>query len=117
METAPQALDPRNPRTIASIQAANSAAGFHFFDPPAMRFFRSRVLSGVAEGPGGVFFVTSERFVPSSGPSRDFPRRYTVRRALASGAIADGSEFQGFATAAAARRAARKLAAGEGGAR
>jgi len=46
----------------------------HWFSLGAMRFFRSRVGQTVYQGPGGVFFVSSEQF------NDDTPRRYTVRR-------------------------------------
>ena len=45
----------------------------HFFGRTTMRFFNSRILSAVYQGPGGIFFVTSERF-------DELPRHYTVRR-------------------------------------
>ena len=56
--------------TVAEIKRANRAAGRHFFDAAAMRFFRSRVSGPVI---GCRYFVTSERF------SDDTPRGYTVR--------------------------------------
>lgn len=64
--------------SIEEIRAANAAAGNHFFDHSTMKFFRSRTLPRVYQGSGGIYFVTSEQFVPSSG----FPdaRRFTVRR-------------------------------------
>ena len=59
--------------TITMIRAANALAGAHFFERATMRFFRSQVLRTVYQGPGGIFFVTSEE-PPYGG------RRYTVRR-------------------------------------
>ena len=46
-----------------------------FFSPDTMKFFKSRVLSEVFEGEGGVYFVTSEK-----GPSGDAKRMFTVRQ-------------------------------------
>jgi hypothetical protein len=63
--------------TIEAIREADSRAGRHFFSPDTMRFFRSRVLPTVFQGPGGVYFITSEQFVGSDGVSK--PRKYTVR--------------------------------------
>lgn len=60
------------------IKYANRTAGHYYFERSTMRFFNSRVLSRVYEGPGGVYFVTSEQFHGSSGVSK--PRRYTVRK-------------------------------------
>lgn len=58
---------------VEQIVAASQRAGSHFFDSSSMRFFRSRVLSQVTHGPGGVFFVTSEK-----GPNEQ--RAFTVRK-------------------------------------
>ncbi len=63
--------------TMAAIKAAHRQTSGHFFDADAMRFFDSRVLPKVYEGPGGVYFVTSEQFHGSTG---SLPRKYTVRR-------------------------------------
>ena len=63
--------------TIEDIKAANAKAGWHYFEPGTMRFFKSRVLSQVFEGKGGIYFVTSEQFVGSEGAK---PRRYTIRQ-------------------------------------
>ena len=62
--------------SMADVQNANARAGLHWFEPDTMRFFRSRVGSTIYEGPGGVFFVSSEQFVGSQGAA---PRAYTVR--------------------------------------
>lgn len=47
------------------------AIGF-FFKKESMRFFKSRILETVYQGPGGVYFVTSEQ-------NTGFPRGFTVR--------------------------------------
>lgn len=54
------------------IKRTMEAAGSHWFEPSTMRFFRTR-LGKVFQGPGGIYFVTSEQ--PPHGP-----RRYSVRR-------------------------------------
>ena len=46
--------------TMREIKAANITAGFHFFDADTLRFFRSKILPKVYQGPGGVYFVTEE---------------------------------------------------------
>lgn len=63
--------------TIQEIKSANEAAGRFFFSSDTMKFFRSRVLSSVFEGKGGIFFLTSERFVGSTVIK---PRYYTIRK-------------------------------------
>lgn len=82
-------------RTIQDIRRAHEAIGQHFFDPAAMRFFASRIHRTVHEGPGGTFFVTSERFIPVYGAG-GYPRLFTVRRANADGTLNEYSEFQAF---------------------
>lgn len=59
--------------TINDIQTAMRQNGSHWFDPDTMRFFKSRVLSTVYQGSGGIYFVTSE-----CGPSGH--RAYSVRK-------------------------------------
>jgi hypothetical protein len=96
-------------RTVADIRAANEAAGHYYFTPDTMRFFGSRVLSGVI---AGRYFVTSER-QPASYYPQYFPageRRYTVRVAHDDGTIDTVGEFQGWSTARQARAHARFVA-------
>lgn len=87
--------------TMDDIRRANEDAGQHWFQPAAMRFFRSRVSDGVY---GNGYFVSSER-----GP--DMARRYTVRKALPDGSIDQVGEFQQYASRSGAHAAARKAAA------
>jgi len=47
---------------IDEIKRRNADAGRFFFSKDTLSFFQSRVNSEVYEGPGGVFFVTSERY-------------------------------------------------------
>lgn len=77
--------------TIEEIKQANSRAGFHFFDTSTLRFFRSRVGEKCYEGPGGIYFVTSEQWVHFDGSKE--PRRYTVRRFHLDGKIDTVGEF------------------------
>jgi len=59
---------------IEDIKRGNARAGLHFFEPGTMRFFNSRIGRTAYNGPGGVYFVTSEAIEPGA------PRRYKVRR-------------------------------------
>jgi hypothetical protein len=94
--------------TMQDIREANQRTGRFFFSPDTMRFFRSRALSSVYEGVGGVYFITSERFVGSEGAQ---PRRYTVRRVESSGDINTATVFNQL-TRSKAHIAARMLAHG-----
>jgi hypothetical protein len=93
--------------TISEIRQANAAAGFRFFSTGAMKFFRSRVDRHVYEGPGGVFFVTSEQleFHESQGP-----RKWTVHQFRRDGSIDRASEFQQYESLQQARAAASAFA-------
>lgn len=83
--------------TIEAIEQANRAIGHHWFEPAAMRFFRSRVSSRVYPTPSGAFFVSSER------GSHQKARRYSVRFCDARGRIETVGEFQAYAGARRAR--------------
>jgi len=60
---------------MAAIKQVNWEAGGHWFDRSNMKSFRSRILPKVYNGPGGVFFVSSE----DSGFDAA-GRRFTVRQ-------------------------------------
>lgn len=67
-------INPDRRWDIHEIKDANRAAGLHFFDAETLKFFHSKVYPTVYQGPGGVYFVTSEY--------RDSPsdREYAVRQ-------------------------------------
>ena len=94
---------------IEEIKAANRQAGQYFFEPDTMRFFRSRVHYPSYCGPGGVFFVTSEKYENRySGTS--MPRMFTIRKFdPATGNVDSVSEFQEFKVRSTAHRAAKRL--------
>lgn len=98
--------------TIEQIKNAVREEGSYFFEEKTMRFFSSRALSDVHEGPGGVYFVTSERDRHRPGEAR----RFTVRRFNAgggrSGVVATIGDFQAHPSAAKALREAARLARG-----
>lgn len=96
---------------ITEIRAANAAAGQFFFEPATLRFFRSRILPKVYQGPGGIYFVTSEQFVPSSGVPA--ARKYTVRKFNPADADIDTVGTFNDLTQREAMRVAALLAAGK----
>lgn len=69
--------------SIDEIAEKNRSAGYHFFDRPTLRFFGCRLPRQAYRGPGGTFFVTSDRWPI---PGRRL-RRYTVHRALPDGQV------------------------------
>ena len=97
--------------TMAQIRACNRERGLHFFDRDTLRFFNSRVGRSVYQGPGGVYFVSSEQFEPSSGPA--FPRKYSVRKFHPKDCSVDTvGDFQRFGFEHAATDEAKRLARG-----
>lgn len=99
--------------TMDEIRNANRNAGSHWFDPDTLRFFSSRISDSVYEGPGGIFFVTSEQR-KGWGSIPDAPRLYSVRRfEPKTGGISTHGEFQEYRTSRAAHAAARRAAKGE----
>lgn len=91
--------------TIATIKKANIAAGRNWFEPGTMRFFNTRCLPTVYQGPGGIYFVTSE--VAPSGE-----KAYTVRQFVPEhGRIETVGEFHVIRDKNTALAAARALAA------
>lgn len=57
-------------KTLAEFKAAYKKTGMHFFDRKTMRFFNTRIESGLLKGK---YFITSEAFKESQ------PRLYTLR--------------------------------------
>ena len=124
---------------IDEIKRRNAHAGRFFFSKDTLSFFQSRVNSEVYEGPGGVFFVTSERYDSREMADQFSPtnaeelgsavgamgamiapgritrgdRRYTVRQFRESGNVDTFGDFQGYASLYAAKRAALSAAAGK----
>lgn len=99
--------------TIADVRSANRAAGFHWFDPAALRWFRSRVHAATYQTPSGCLFVSSEQYV-AYDPYRCEPRKFTVRRFTEStGEVDTVGDFQEFGSRSGAHAAAARIAADE----
>lgn len=79
-----------------------------FFSKSAMRFFNSRILDGIYQATGGVYFVTSERYEQE-------PRNYRVRRfdPVLKSIDTVGGPFRHYTTAGQARKEAQRLAEGK----
>lgn len=113
--------------TEIDIQEVKDKHCGHWFSPETMRHFQSRTSQTAYVGPGGTFFVSSERqrgetcirswsliswcdrkkWVPSH------QRYYTVREQAADGSIKTVGEFQGFSDRRAAHSVAKAYARGE----
>lgn len=99
-------------RTMADIKQSNKDAGFHFFDKATLRFFDSIIHRRKPyAGPGGVYFVTSERL---HGVRESEPRMYTVRRFdIETADVHTAGAFNSIRHIEDARKAARRLARGK----
>jgi len=85
--------------TINDIQSQVSRSGSHWFDRDTMRVFRCRISDVVYNGPGGIYFVSSEK------SSHDSRRKYTVRQFFPdSNDIATVGEFNSWSRTGAHRR-------------
>ncbi len=65
---------------LSEIKRRATECGSHWFERGTMRFFASRVDKRVHQGPGGVFFVSSEQFISPRDPAEDGPRKWSVRQ-------------------------------------
>lgn len=91
--------------TLDDIKQAHKG---HWFSEGAIKFFRSRISSVVHEGPGGIYFVSSEQ-PPHS------PRKYTIRKFNPeTGKIVSASDFGAFSNSKQAHRLAKDFAKGIG---
>ena len=96
---------------ITHVSQIVSAHKGCYFSKSTMRFFRSRLSARVHDGPGGIFFVTSEKRTGFSAP--DGPRLYSVRQFFPeTHDIQTAGEFQGFKSAKTAHTQAARLAQG-----
>lgn len=85
-------------KTISDVRAANKQLGHHFFDKDTMKFFKSKIESGLIKQR---FFITSEQ--PQSGP-----RQFKVREVQNNGAVTTwtfGTQDIAYQTKKAARDA------------
>lgn len=60
--------------TIAEMREENRAAGWHFFENPAIKFFKSKFHKVCGQNEHFVYFTTSEQF------NAETTRLYSVRR-------------------------------------
>lgn len=96
---------------IEHIKKANKDAGYYFFEPDTLRFFKSRISSRVFEGSGGfLFFVTSEE--PPHGERRWTVRVFDPETGQCDTAKDQGHTFMEFKSWGAAATAAQRTARG-----
>ena len=93
--------------TLDQIKRAAAAAGSHWFEKSALRYFSSRISSHVYSLPGGALFVSSEQF--KGFGTEDGPRLYSVRSCTSDGSIDTVGEFQQHESSKAAHTEALRL--------
>jgi len=93
--------------TLEQIKRAAAAAGSHWFEASALRYFSSRISSHVYSVPGGALFVSSEQF--KGFGSEDGPRLYSVRSCTSEGSLDTVGEFQQHQSSKAAHKEALRL--------
>lgn len=92
--------------TMYDIQLENKQRGLFWFEPDTLRFFSSRVSQEVYQGPGGIYFVTSEQ---NKGFGGTYPRLYSVRCfSPDTKQIYTVGEFQAYKSRSGAHSAAKK---------
>jgi hypothetical protein len=96
--------------SIADVKRANAESGGHWFDRDTMRYFKTRIETGIVKcgsvGEGAAHRFTRARFVSSEqGPHDHSPRAYTIREAQPDGGIDTVGEFQQYKTLRAAKAA------------
>lgn len=87
--------------TIDEMARKNAAAGGYWFTPGATQFFKTK-YHVVAQGPGGVFFVTSEQ--PPQGVRRWSLRQWNPETCT----VSTVGEFMQYRTLGAAEDAAEE---------
>ncbi|NBW07837.1 MAG: hypothetical protein EBR82_07400 [Caulobacteraceae bacterium] len=84
--------------SMADVRRANEESGGCWFDKSSMRFFKSRIETGIVRSGDCARFISSEQ-----GPHGR--RAYTIREAQPDGGIDTVGKFQGYATLRAAKAA------------
>jgi hypothetical protein len=93
--------------TMSEIRACNARHGHHWFERGTMRFFDSQVGRSVYQGPGGVFFMSSEKY------SESMPRKFSVRKFNPRDCSVDTiGPFGGYPSSVQAAAEAKRLARG-----
>ena len=77
--------------SLREVAEANRAAGWHWFDKSAMRFFGTRLETEIITRGERQFFISSEQREP------DTDRRYTIREVLPTGKVETVGEFMQYA--------------------
>jgi hypothetical protein len=92
-------------RSMQQIVEANAAAGQHWFEPEALRFFGCRLSKRIF---GGRIFISSERLVVP-GVNESWPRRYTIRVVTDGGDVRTVGDFQEYPSLVQAQEAAVRM--------
>ena len=89
-----------NFNSMAEVKETNKKNGFHYFDAKTMKYFNSKILTPLILGK---YFITSEKFISSSGYSET---SYTICKARENASI---DRIKTFETKQSAKEHLRKL--------
>lgn len=100
---------------VTAIKAAMKADGSHWWDRDTLKFFGTKVASAVYQGPGGVFFVTSEwdGFAGKDNGTRAYTLRQYVPERVGVETIGNIGDYKSDLAAAVAK--AKELAGSAAG--
>lgn len=88
-------------KTMSDVRTKNKEAGFLFFDKDTMKFWDSKVETGLYRG---TYFITSEKNAIAGKP-----RQYTIRQALKTGDIITVGRGREYSTLESAKDAVKEL--------
>ena len=100
--------------TMQTIEKAVTGAGGYFFCEETKGYFKTKTSGKIHQGPGGVYFVSSER---NTGPFCEKGERLFTVRQFDPGwpaRVRTLGIFQEFKSRSGAHSAARRAAKGEG---
>lgn len=88
-------------KTMSDVRTKNKEAGFNFFDKETMKFWDSKVESGLFRG---TYFITSEK-----NGINGKPRQFTIRQVLKTGEIRTVGKGREYSTLESARDGVKAL--------
>lgn len=99
-------------RDLSEARQANAAAGYYWFSPDTMKFFRTRVSeSSFTPVADGTLFVTSDRSPHGAGWTRVYTVRFISAAPENRGQVDTVGEFGDYASLSGARAAVARHAA------
>ena len=93
-------------KTITRAKTLNKEAGLHWFDKDTMKFFNTRIVTGILKEK---YFISSEFYRDWQTGDRE-PTKYTIREVnWKTGDVSTVGEFQAYDSLKAAKEAVKDL--------